>query len=69
MDYKLTPADLTYAYADCRSCFVVGVKRGVERLSIRVPHGSQSLDTIAEEADYLHHHFAVHLVVLDDVVH
>jgi hypothetical protein len=37
MDYKLTPSDLTYAYEDCKRCFVLRVKHGVNRPSIRLP--------------------------------
>jgi len=37
MDYKLAPTDITYAYEDCKRCFVLKVKRGIDRPSIRFP--------------------------------
>lgn len=37
MDYKLLPSDLTYFYEDCKRCFVLKVKQGIDRPSIRLP--------------------------------
>lgn len=37
MDYRLSPSTLTYLYEDCKHCFVLQVKHGVQRPSIGLP--------------------------------
>lgn len=37
MDYKLSPSDLTYLYDDCKYCFTMKVKYGINRPSIGLP--------------------------------